>query len=132
MLIMERNCVVCGKVFTVIKNFSFTRCCSPQCAMKYWTKNHPNYHHNRAEIIKRELFSLLGDKCVVCGYVGIALQLDHVNNGGNKERGHIPAYHYWSIILDKVKNGSKDYQLLCANCNCEKEMIRRGYVVGTK
>lgn len=132
MLIMERTCIVCGKVFTVIKNFSFTKSCSPQCAMRYWTKNHPNYHHNRSEESKMELFRLLGNKCVVCGYFGIALQLDHINNGGNKERGKIPSYLYWKEILEKVKNGSKEYQILCANCNYEKEMWRRGYVIGTK
>jgi hypothetical protein len=99
-------------------------------ANKKWRDEHPEYQNNwDKEYIKRvkgELFNLLGNKCVICGYQGIALQIDHVNNNGCKERNlRKNGGHYYSRVLKKVKAGSKEYQLLCANCNWEKEMIRR-------
>jgi uncharacterized OB-fold protein len=35
--------------------------------------------------IKGEIYELLGRKCTICGYTGLALQIDHVNNDGNKD-----------------------------------------------
>jgi hypothetical protein len=78
--------------------------------------------------IKNELFSLLGNRCIVCGYTGLALQLDHVNNNGAKdvrEFGKGYGTSFYRFVLEKVKSGSKDYQLLCATHNIEKEMNRR-------
>ena len=83
-------------------------------------------YHQR---IKKEIFVLLGDRCAICGYSGLALQVDHVNNDGAFERKKINSgsSRYWKNILDKIKEGSNEYQLLCANCNTEKELKRRGY-----
>jgi hypothetical protein len=95
---------------------------------------HPDYivnckvnRQNMAKKIKSELYQLLGGKCVICGYVGTALCIDHVNGGGTKERKENGSsdYRYYRKILGKIKAGSKDYQLLCANHNLEKEMSRR-------
>ncbi|SRR6266498_738708 len=57
----------------------------------------------------------LGGVCVRCGFSDPrALQIDHVNGGGIREReaiGHAAIYR-------KVARGDTDgYQLLCANCN---------------
>ena len=101
--------------------------------MKSYMKTYPkekkriqdrNYHKK----LKKEIIDLLGGKCKLCRYSGIALQIDHINNGGNQERRKFVNggnNRYWKFILDKVKSGSKDYQLLCANCNCEKELKMR-------
>ena len=76
--------------------------------------------------LRNTIFQLLGNKCANpfnfphpdwCNFL-IILQIDHVNGGGCKERkemGSSVAYHI--NILNKIKNGSKDYQLLCPNCN---------------
>ena len=73
--------------------------------------------------IKTEIRELLGNKCCICGYSGLALQVDHVNNNGAEERKkHGAGSSYWCKILREVRNSSKDYQLLCANCNMEKEL----------
>lgn len=73
--------------------------------------------------IKKELFDFFNNKCNKCGYIGLALQIDHVNGGGCKEIREIKSHHkdYYSYILKKIKAGSKDYQCLCANCNWEKK-----------
>lgn len=49
------------------------------------------------------------------------LQIDHINGGGVKElREHKNRYSFYGMVLRKIKAGSKDYQLLCANCNWRK------------
>jgi len=69
--------------------------------------------------IRTEILVLLGNKCCRCGFSDIRiLQIDHVNNSGGKERERFKGkLQYYKYILDKVKNGSKDYQILCPNCN---------------
>lgn len=76
--------------------------------------------------IKNAIFEFLGDKCVVCGFTDRrALQIDHVNGGGSKERNnkHLVGRSGYKYILDKVVDGSKDYQILCANCNWIKRVV---------
>jgi hypothetical protein len=81
---------------------------------------------------KKEIFELLGNKCanpncaVVGGMTDIrCLQIDHIHGGGNQEKrknkGDRGSHHYYDI-LRKIKNGSKEYQLLCANCNWIKRI----------
>ena len=78
---------------------------------KYYTK------------LKREIFELLGNKCnnqncpIPRNKLDIrALQIDHINSGGTKERRNI-SRTYYRRILTEIQNGSKEYQLLCAYCN---------------
>ena len=76
--------------------------------------------------IRKEIFQLLGGRCANpfnlphpdwCNDPR-CLQIDHVNGGGKKERISFNGYSsYIKFILKEIKNGSKDYQLLCANCN---------------
>lgn len=87
-------------------------------------KNHKLYYD-----VKIEIFSLLGNKCANpfnlphpdwCNEVE-CLQIDHVHGGGVKElKNFSNAYERYRFILQQVKNGSKNYQLLCANCNQKK------------
>jgi hypothetical protein len=100
---------------------------------KNWKENNPEHakeiikksNHKVRLKIKLEIFNLLGSCCINPynqhdkPYTDIrALQIDHVNGNGNKERkqfnGTLPYYKY---ILEKIKLGSKDYQLMCSNCN---------------
>jgi hypothetical protein len=76
--------------------------------------------------LKNEIFELLKNKCANpfnlphpnwCNDPR-CLQIDHVNGGGRKHRNSFNGYTaYMKFILKQIKAGSKDYQLLCANCN---------------
>jgi hypothetical protein len=81
---------------------------------------HKLYSKQRQLKFKEEIHQLLGGKCSVCGYIGTALQIDHINGNGTKERNFFGRSSVYMKILEKIKSGSKDYQLLCANCNWEK------------
>lgn len=73
----------------------------------------------RRHRIRNETIQLLGSKCVKCGFSDYrALQIDHVKGGGRKElRKYAHREAYSLALLKKIKAGSKEYQLLCANCN---------------
>lgn len=76
------------------------------------------YHKNT----RRALITLLGGKCKQCGFTDIrALQIDHVNGGGAKEKRMTK--NFYNYMLNKAINGSKDYQVLCANCNWIKRAV---------
>jgi hypothetical protein len=65
----------------------------------------------RSFLIRLEILRLLGNKCIRCGNTDFrVLQIDHINKNGTKERAI-------RKILREIKEGSKAYQLLCANCN---------------
>lgn len=67
--------------------------------------------------IRKMLIELLGGHCVKCGFSDSrALQVDHINGGGSKENKNLKGMKNVQI-LKKVLGGSKEYQLLCANCN---------------
>ncbi len=77
----------------------------------------------RARIWRRQYFKdirllavkALGGKCIRCGFTDTrALQIDHINGGGNKEAEKIGRI---KIYMKAIKNIDKEYQLLCANCN---------------
>ena len=71
-------------------------------------------------------FKILGNKCCRCGFNDVhALQIDHMNGGGYKERMTLyknsPRKFYKAVIADKENK----YQLLCANCNQIKRIEGR-------
>lgn len=74
--------------------------------------------------IRKELFSLLGDKCAKCGFDDVrALQIDHVNGDGYKDKGKCRGTSsHKRRILDAIKRGENRYQILCANCNWIKRV----------
>ena len=93
--------------------------------------------HNRARaaLMKSEVFVAYGNKCAWSGCEITdpdMLQLDHVNDNGAAERkmygrrggsGGISSRLFAKL---KSKDFPKDdYQLLCANHNIKKEMMRR-------
>jgi len=68
--------------------------------------------------VREEMFILLGNKCVQCGFSDRrALQIDHIRGGGIKERrkGNTRSFH--QKVLKSTKTKENKYQLLCANCN---------------
>lgn len=94
---------------------------------KEWRERHRGRELKRKRELKIQIITLLGGKCVHCGFSDIrALQIDHVYDNGSQERKKFRSYSsYYKNILKKIKSGSKDYQCLCANCNVIKEWERR-------
>jgi len=75
---------------------------------------------------RQDIVDILGGMCVRCGYDDVrALQIDHVNNNGGRERRIIGYGKITTYMYNKIKLGSKDYQLLCANCNFIKLLESR-------
>jgi len=89
---------------------------------------------------KREIFQLLGNKCANpfnlphpdwCNDPKI-LQIDHIRGNGYKKRkacGCNP-YKIYNEILREIMIGSKDYQLLCPNCNWLKRIKNKEFIRG--
>ena len=80
--------------------------------------------------LRKLVLSILGDKCIKCGFDDYrALQVDHVNGGGIKEmresgiRGGSAVY--WRNVIKSIKIDERKYQLLCANCNWIKRFINK-------
>lgn len=76
------------------------------------------YHNKHYHIMKNKLFDILGGKrCVICGFSDIrALQFDHINGDGYKERRKCAITYYYKYINDP-ELAKKKFQVLCANCN---------------
>lgn len=107
---------------------------------KKWKKDHPIRHRElcrksqtkRRRELKEEVIILLGGQCANPygqhdkPYTDVrALQIDHVNGGGTKESKNFSnGWDYYHFVLAQIKNGSKDYQCLCANCNWIKRFER--------
>lgn len=113
----ERYCIYCGKkIISKRKNIQIQVCGTREC----------RYKHNRDYYykIKNEIFDLLGGKCMSCGFSDRRiLQIDHVHGGGKKEyRSFCFGLSYLIRVLEKIKSGSKDYQLLCPNHNWLKRI----------
>lgn len=100
---------------------------------KYYQENKDRWReHNRQgnlrkRVMRQEIIKLLGGKCVKCGFDDWrALQVDHINGGGTKERKivtDVPSL-YKAVVSD-VESDKKKYQLLCANCNWIKRYENR-------
>ena len=84
--------------------------------------NEKRYSQN----LKDKIFLILGDKCKSCGFSDKrALQIDHINGGGNQERKGKSQGVQYRLILTKLESGNSDYQILCANCNWIKKRYEK-------
>lgn len=81
---------------------------------RVWERNKIRSRNHRAAAL-----AALGGKCVRCGFEDSrALQIDHINGGGTKEREERGFKgNYDKHVLQSFLNGENKYQLLCANCN---------------
>lgn len=138
-------CYNCGKEFIQNPNYKKgQKYCSDKCCHHdHYMKNREKvllttmsyYREHREQCLRArkkqpqklriEILEKLGNMCV--NPYGLhdkpftdvrCLQIDHVNGHGLKE---MKSFHdrkaYYRFILKRIRNGSKDYQLLCANCN---------------
>jgi hypothetical protein len=90
---------------------------------KYRDDNRDKVRQSQREAkqkLKKEIHSLLGDKCIKCGFAdNRALQIDHIHGGGyieRKEYNKSPGKYYKNILVSILQTENR-YQLLCANCN---------------
>jgi len=74
--------------------------------------------------IRKKVIEALGNKCIKCGFSDYrALQIDHINGGGNKERKEMSFNQkFHNHVLSSIIKDEKKYQLLCANCNWIKRV----------
>lgn len=98
-----------------------TRC--KECEKTYRKEDKVKYDKKRYRTARENIINLLGRKCKRCGFDDYrALQIDHVKGGGNAERKDTKSTRtYYPHVLNKVRNGSSEYQILCANCNWIKK-----------
>lgn len=97
---------------------------------KRYRHNHPERHYavlrKYREKERKNAMLLLGElECKKCGFNDYrALQIDHINGGGGKERR---LQKTTSLQINKIRDdikkyGTKKYQVLCANCNWIKRI----------
>ena len=88
------------------------------------TRNRERYWKARADLL-----AVFGGKCKKCGFSDVrALQIDHINGGGTKERkagGRNGMNLYSKLVREFASNTGETegkYQILCANCNIIKNV----------
>lgn len=85
-----------------------------------------DWNREKRHRLRIEIVEVLGGKCNKCGFTDIrALQVDHVEGGGCKERRELSKGRKSvtnSRILLLIKESPSKYQLLCANCNWIKRV----------
>lgn len=97
---------------------------TPEKKLQYGREYYQKHREVRSKVsgqyyqrIREAIYTILGKECMRCGFNDKrALQIDHVNGGGARERKNL-GMRIEKFILDKIIDGSKDYQILCANCN---------------
>jgi len=85
-------------------------------------RDHRKQQQNaRRAKLREQAFDVLGRTCVRCGFSDVrALQFDHINGGGGKERRELNDTHrYYKSIIEA---GATKFQVLCANCNWIKRI----------
>jgi hypothetical protein len=115
---LYKHCSKCDKVYPKLKGFYPNKArydgCSIYCRLCDTIKKKP-----RALKAQREaVVKLLGAMCIECGYRADirALQIDHINGGGNAERkSHKSSNNYLKSISDNI--ALQKHQILCVNCN---------------
>lgn len=84
-----------------------------------YRKKPEGYQREYLRNLRKLVIFTLGNKCIRCGFNDIrALQIDHINGGGSKERkekGFTKEFH--KHVIESFLNNEYKYQLLCANCN---------------
>jgi|SRR6267142_3209201 len=84
---------------------------------------------NTTKWYRNQAVWLLGGKCSHCGFKERhALQVDHINGDGRKDRRRYNSpKRYWQAVLKSVKNQEGRYQVLCANCNWIKALENKEF-----
>jgi len=84
--------------------------------------------------VKKEVFSHYATRgeivCAICGFADFdCLQIDHIlDNGADDRRNNLGDRTSAGTVFYRFlrkNNYPQGYQLLCANCNCKKELMRK-------
>lgn len=84
------------------------------------------YQRDRDQRLRKSVIEALGGKCVTCEFSDPrALQIDHINGGGQRERKKLGygRNKLYQIVLASFLAKENKYQLLCANCNWIKRYV---------
>jgi len=82
----------------------------------------------RTDALREQVHELLGGVCCRCAFDDWrALQVDHINGGGRKDRDR---FDNREQFLKSVLDNPSDYQLMCANCNWIKRHENREFGSG--
>ncbi|MFZ3077101.1 MAG: hypothetical protein WA139_01480 [Candidatus Aenigmatarchaeota archaeon] len=101
----------------------------PKLNIPEGTKKNTFYRMRYCRNLRQKILHRLGNKCIRCGFSDWrALQIDHIHGRGNKEfdsfrrNGIIKTNQYYRKLLKMpLQELTKNYQLLCANCNWIKK-----------
>lgn len=143
-----RFCTRCKKLKSLtdfhkhqrLKNLGYVQVWCKQCRSEHSKNTYPTRKEKIRENTTRRRFEIrigiikiLGSKCVYCGDSNLLhLQIDHINNDGNIERKESEQTGMSSKVALLYLKGIKDInklQILCANCNYEKQMKRNKNVI---
>jgi hypothetical protein len=73
---------------------------------------------------REEIWKLLGDECRICGFEDKrALQVDHINGDGYKDR----KVRSVRKLLYQIRKSPERFQILCANCNWIKRIENKEF-----
>jgi len=75
--------------------------------------------------LRKDTLEVLGGKCIKCDFQDKrALQIDHVNGNGRKDRRERGSNNmrYYRKVTESFLNKENKFQLLCANCNWIKRV----------
>jgi hypothetical protein len=81
--------------------------------LQTFLSNRSNHIEMRRKAIER-----LGNKCIKCGFDNyLALNIDHINGDGNRERLNGQFSYYKKLLTISDEELHSNYQCLCSNCN---------------
>lgn len=121
---MKLVCMRCGKLYTSNDTRSI-QCdeCSKLysnhllCAIPKDTKLYDYFEATTHE----KIMKLLGNRCSDCGR---RLEVHHLNKEEACEDRNFEG-GYYQVILAKIEDGSKDYEILCSRCHHKRHAEMR-------
>lgn len=94
-------------------------------SQREYAKRNPEKINGYLKKERNATVEALGGKCIQCGFDDKrALQIDHIDGGGSKERKERNFKGSFNKhVLQSFLKGENKYQLLCANCNWIKRSV---------
>jgi|SRR3989304_9352135 len=90
-----------------------------------WARNHRENINGYSKKLKRKAMDKLGGKCVSCGCNDYnALEFNHINGGGRKEREKDHSNCQKQMCRDILAGKRKDIDLRCRVCNAVHYLVQ--------
>jgi hypothetical protein len=122
-------CTMCTVKLNEQNCYSYDKALRREIKIKYYCKSCvAEKRANRTIANRNTIIKEYGGKCNSCGYDHpLSLEIDHINNDGGQERKELKIKDVYNYLIQN--NFPKDrYQLLCSNCNYEKNIEVRGFL----